>query len=90
MTLTPQIIYQGHTIMKWDTWKTLYFLIAIPLSLEIGVAINASPHRQAIVVFMMVLLALRHHNYINSIPDTIESWIRSALKSKRSPKVKKS
>jgi hypothetical protein len=50
-------------------------LIAIPLSLEIGVAINASPHRQAIVVFMVVLLALRHHKFINSLPDTIESWM---------------
>ena len=76
--------------MKWNTFKILYFVIAIPLSLEIGVAINASPHRQAIVVFMMVLLALRHHKSVNKLPDTIESWIRSALKSKRSPKVKKS
>ena len=58
----------------WNTFKVLYMLIAIPLSLEIGVAINASPHRQAIVVFMVVLLALRHHKFINSLPDTIESW----------------
>ena len=35
-------IYQGQTIMKWDTWKTLYIVIAIPLSLNIGIAINAS------------------------------------------------
>ena len=90
MTLTPQIIYQGHTIMKWDTWKTLYFLIAIPLSLQIGVAINASPHRQAIVVFMMVLLALRHHKSVNKLPDTIESYVLRVLKNRRSPKVKKS
>ena len=76
--------------MKWNTFKILYFIIAIPLSLEIGVAINASPHRQAIVIFMMVLLALKHHKQVNKLPDTIESWIRSALKSKRSPKVKKS
>ena len=56
-------------------FKVLYLLIAIPLSLEIGIAINASPHRQAIVVFMVVLLALRHHKFINSLPDTIESWM---------------
>ena len=85
MTLTPQFLYQGHTIMKWNTFKILYFIIAIPLSLEIGIAINASPHRQAIVVFMMVLLALRHYTQINKLPDTLESWIRSALK-RRSPK----
>ena len=86
MTLTPQIIYQGQTIMKWNTWKTLYFLIAIPLSLSIGIAINASPHRRAIVVLMMLLLAFRHHDYINSIPDTIKSYVLRILKNRRSPK----
>ncbi len=80
MRQTPQDIYQGQTIMKWDTFKILYFVIAIPLSLQIGVAINASPHRQAIVIFMMVLLALRHHKSVNKLPDTLESWIRSVLK----------
>ncbi len=88
MTLTPQNIYQGQTIMKWNTWKTLYFLIAIPLSLSIGIAINASPHRRAIVVLMMLLLAFRHHDYINSIPDTINSVLTSLKKS--NPKTKKS
>ena len=88
MTLTPQILYQGQAIMKWDTWKTLYFLIAIPLSLSIGIAINASPYRRAIVVFMMLLLAFRHHDFINSIPDTIDSVLTSLKKT--SPKTKKS
>ena len=89
MTQTPQFLYQGHTIMKWNTFKLLYFVIAIPLSLEIGVAINASPHRQAIVIFMMVLLALRHHKQVNKLPDTIESYVLRVLK-KYSPKIKKS
>ena len=89
MTLIPQNIYQGQTIMKWNTWKTLYIAIAIPLSLQIGVAINASPHRQAIVVFMMVLLALRHHTQINKLPDIIETYVLRVLK-KYSPKIKKS
>ena len=88
MTLIPQNIYQGQTIMKWDTWKTLYIVVAIPLSLYIGIAINASPHRRAIVVFMMLLLAFRHHDYINSIPDTIDSVLTSLKKT--SPKTKKS
>jgi hypothetical protein len=66
--------------MKWDIWKVLYTLIAIPLSLEIGIAINTSPHRQAIVVFMMLLLAFRHHTYINNIPETIDSWLASLKK----------
>jgi len=70
--------------MKWNTWKTLYIAIAIPLSLTIGVAINASPHRQAIVVFMMVLLAIKHHTQINKLPDIIDSWLASLKKS--SPK----
>ena len=74
--------------MKWDTWKSLYIVIAIPLSLEIGIAINASPHRQAIVVFMMVLLAIKHHNSVNKLPDIIDSWLASLKKS--SPKIKKS
>ena len=77
--------------MKWNTFKILYFIIAIPLSLEIGVAINASPHRQAIVVFMMVLLALRHHKSVNKLPDILESYVSrriDALKNKRSPKKK--
>ena len=74
------------TIMKWNTYRILYFLIAIPLSLEIGVAINASPHRQAIVISMMVLLALRHYTQVNKLPDIIESYISSVLKSKSSPK----
>ena len=73
---------------KWDIWKVLYTLIAIPLSLEIGIAINTSPHRQAIIVFMMVLLALRHYKLINKLPDTLESWIRNVLKNKRKPKKK--
>jgi hypothetical protein len=60
---------------KWDIWKTFYILIAIPVSLEIGIAINTSPHRQAIVVFMMLLLAIKHHTRINSIPETIERWM---------------
>ena len=72
--------------MKWNTYRILYFLIAIPLSLEIGVAINASPHRQAIVISMMVLLALRHYTQVNKLPDIIESYISSVLKSKSSPK----
>ena len=88
MTLIPQNIYQGPTIMKWNTWKILYFIIAIPLSLQIGVAINASPHRQAIVIFMMVLLAIKHHTQINKLPDIIDSWLASLKKS--SPKIKKS
>ena len=75
--------------MKWNTYRILYFLIAIPLSLEIGVAINASPHRQAIVIFMMVLLALRHYTQVNKLPDIIESWIHGVLKSKSSPKTRK-
>ena len=81
--------------MKWNTYKILYFLIAIPLSLEIGVAINASPHRQAIVIFMMVLLALRHYTQVNKLPDIIESWMTrviesyGVLKSKSSPKTRK-
>ena len=70
--------------MKWDTWKTLYIVVAIPLSLYIGVAINASPHRQAIVVFMMLLLAVKHHIQINKLPDIIDSWLASLKKS--SPK----
>ena len=88
MTLIPQNIYQGQAIMKWDTWKTLYIIVAIPLSLYIGVAINASPHRQAIVVFMMLLLAVKHHIQINKLPDIIDSWLASLKKS--SPKIKKS
>ena len=67
-------------------FKVLYLLIAIPLSLEIGIAINASPHRQAIVVFMVVLLALRHHKFINSLPDTIESWMYGTEESTSKPK----
>ena len=72
--------------MKWDTWKTLYIVVAIPLSLYIGIAINASPHRQAIVVFMILLLAFRHHTQINKLPDIIDSWLASLKKS--SPKKK--
>ena len=72
--------------MKWNTFKLLYFIIAIPLSLEIGIAINASPHRQAIVIFMMVLLALRHYTQVNKLPDIIESWIHGVLKNIRNPK----
>ena len=88
MTQTPQILYRRTIMRHWNTFKVLYMLIAIPLSLEIGIAINASPHRQAIVVFMMVLLAVKHHTKINKLPDIIDSWLASLKKS--SPKIKKS
>ena len=74
--------------MKWNIWKILYITIAIPLSLNNGIAINASPHRKAIVVFMMLLLASKHHKFINRLPDIIEHQIASLKKA--SPTKKKS